>query len=315
MAQTLLTNISSSLVIPNVLGGGFATPQFVQSTPWLNFLESQGRVIGPGGSGIVQVNATMSPYTINTHTEGDDTFTHDTEVFARLSASPFARRAQPGFSEEVLTNVENGGTYGNVILNGLQDAKIALRRKVEQDLLSATSEVGLEALVDDSNNCHGVAVATYSNWVSYENSQASSPLSISAMQSHWATVIGSTYDSAVNFVLMSPAMISAYTKAGGDSQGGSLGRVDPMANGRFDAGVMQYAKDFNGAVIVSVLDLTSTTIIFGDINHIALKVRVDNKLVELGATNFDKRYIMLWAGCQLIDRRKSFSKMTNISLT
>lgn len=314
MAQTLLTNITGALVIPNVIGPS-PVAQYTHNTPFLNVLEAAGRVIAPGGSAPFGVNISPSGYTAATHAEGDSLASaDDTRLFARASASPFYRRVSPSFSGHVLDNVRNNGTYVDIVMDSMADAKLDLRRKIETDLLSNTSEVGLESLVDSTNVCHGLDPSSVTSWVSYENNLSGS-LTLSALQDHWATVTNSTYDSTPNIILMTPNQIQNFALASGDGQAatGLIQTRIQLGGGVFDPGVLGMPMQFNGAPILRVMDLTNTTIIMGDLNTLSLKVHRDFQVDEIAKVADGQRFLVSWGGALLISKRKAWSKIVNVS--
>lgn len=312
MATLLQTNVSGSLLKPNLLQGGQPIDQLVRLTPFYSFLERKGLIIPSNGSDPFQFNVRTAAGTAAVFNEGDTISTYYSDTYKRASVDAFYVREPIAQSGRLRDANLNKGAYVDLMATEIQSAVVNVRKQVEKELLGSTAGRGISSLVDSSAAYAGMDPSTVTSWASLVTN-VSGALTVAVLENMHASLRGATYGATPDFILATPNQTTNYVRTiGPGASSGGVFRVN-MGSGPFDAGVLKEAPQFAGMEWVEVLDMTNTELVMGDSAHIKLVIHRDFDVLPLAQTTDDNMLQVSWAGGLIIDRRKSFGRLTGVT--
>lgn len=322
MSILVNSNISSSLIRPNVLGSTVDLP--FRRTDFLNFLRENGLVVASNGSQpfkwnlINDVNSSAEVFS-----EGQAAPVAGKQTYQQASLSPFYARVVVGYSGHVRDN--RGGMYEDAVALEIAKGTADLFKKVEDTLLNSTQDQGIAAIIDSAGTYAGLAAGTVTQWASEENGTVGT-LTITAVEDLYEELVSASGGSSVprganpTHILFPPNQITNWTRTIGASASTSLMRFAPpaMGGGVFDPGMLgaglvpQLA--WNGRPVVSIAGITSTEGYMIDaMSGFELVVHRDVEVIELARTSDDVNFQISFACALKVARRNAHGKMTGIT--
>lgn len=319
MAGLGYSNISSSLIRPNVMGG--TVDLVFRGTDFINFLRDNGAVIQSPGSEPFKWNLiTASNVTTEVFAEFSAPPVAGRQSYAQASLSPFYVRAVVAQSGRVRDSVARGGTYEDVIALELAKATADLMSKVEDELLSSTQDRGLASIVDANDTYAGISPTSVTNWASEENNVGGA-LTIAAIEDLYEELVsgvvgGVSRGAKPTHILMPPNQVTNWIRTIGPSATTSLMRfAPPTESGQpFDPGLLRFGLSWNGLPIVSVAKMAPTEIYMLDMSSgIELVVHRDITVDRLAKTNDDDMFQVSFACALKVVKRNAHGKLTGVT--
>lgn len=312
MAQLINAMLTGSHNIVKGLGNGDPVVNFDRSTPFLNFLEGSGLVQSTNGADPFTFTIQTAGTTAATFVEADAISSYGSPTFYQASVTPWYLRSTPGNSGRVRDG--NRGNYTFDVLKGmLESAKTDVRKQIEVELLGSTANRGISSIVDAGDSYAGLDPASVTAWAALETAVGGA-LTVAVMEDMHETMRGNTYSATPDFILAAPNQVTNYIRTiGPGASSGGVFRMN-MGDGRpFDIGVLGRGVMFNNIPFVETPELTTTELVMGDSKHIKLAVHRDYDVRNIAATNDDDKWQVSWAGCLVVNRRKSFGRLTGVT--
>lgn len=314
MSTLLQTNVTGSLIKPNLLNGGQPVDTLVRVTPFMAFLRANNLVVDSGGSDPFKFNIKTATGTAAVFSEGDTISTYYSDTHAQGSVAPFYIREPIAQSGRVLDSVKKNGGYIDILAAEIQSAVLNVNKEAETQLLGSTADRGVSSIIDSSATYAGLTVAGNSTHASLVTA-VNGALTVQALENMHASLRGSSYGALPDFILAPVGQTTSYIRTIGPGANNTLnaGRFDLQSGKPFDAGVLSRAPQYAGMEWVEVHDLTSSELIMGERRYMQLWVHRDIQIDPLAKTNDDNYLQVSWAGALVVPRRRSFGRMTGLT--
>ena len=311
--MSLTTTTGAPFIRPNVQVP--AVDSVFRNTDLINFLAANGRVVDAPGASPFQWNVIDTANAqAAVFSEGDTLTTFGNQGYVRGSQPAFYVRAAGGESGHMRDNRIKGGLYEDARALEIAKATEDMWKVMEDQLLGATTDVGISSIIDSATIYAGINPAVNTAWASVET-PLGGVLTITALQDLYETLVGSPNGGQPTHLLMPQNQLTNYINvAGAPGVANSAFRIVPGAQGgAFDAGVVLPLVTFNGLPVVPVRGMTTTELYMVDVSKMDLLIHRQPEVREIARTNDDDRFMVSVAGCLRITRRKSFAKLTGVT--
>lgn len=289
-----------------------AVDSVFRNTDLINFLAANGKVVDAPGSSPFQWNVIDSANAqAAVFTEGQALATFGNQGYVRGSQPAFYVRAAGGESGHMRDNRIKGGTYEDVRALEIAKATEDMYKIMEDQLLGATTDVGISSIIDSSTIYAGINPAVNTAWASVET-PLGGVLTITALQDLYETLVGSPNGGQPTHLLMPQNQLTNYINVAG-APGVANSAFRTNLGGPFDAGVVLPLVTFNGLPVVPIRGMTTTELYMVDVSKMDLLIHRQPEVREIARTNDDDRFMVSIAGCLRVTRRKSFAKLTGIT--
>jgi hypothetical protein len=313
MAGLRYIALTGSIAKQNVLNGGITVDQLTRPTPFLAWLEGNGMVVHEGEP--FRVNMRTATNAAASFSEGDaiSSFVADSYNQTVIPARSWRQPFEIGGRTRDANN--NGGFYEDILKGEINSAILQVRKAQEVDLLGSTVNVGLSSIVDSTALYGGLDPASVTSHASYVDSSGGI-LTVSKLEDLEMNLRGSTYGADnLDFIVATFNQTRNYMRVATPGVS-SLSPSRFVLDGKtpFDAGISHLGASFNGMDWVTVHDLTNTELVMGDSKQLQLALSRDMEVRPLGPVNDDDRYQISSAGALVCKRRRSFGRLTGLSV-
>ncbi len=311
--MSLTTSTGAPFIKPNVQVP--AVDSVFRNTDLINFLAANGRVVDAPGSSPFQWNVIDTANAqAAVYAEGDALAVFGQQGYVRGSQPAFYVRAAGGESGHMRDNRIKGGLYEDARALEIAKATEDMWKVMEDQLLGATTDVGISSIIDSGTIYAGINPAVNTAWASVETGIIGA-LSVTALQDLYETLVGSPNGAQPTHLLMPQNQVTNYINvAGVPGVANSAFRIQPgVQGGAFDAGVVIPLVTFNGLPVVPVRGMTNSELYMVDVSKMDLLIHRQPEVREIARTNDDDRFMVSVAGCLRVTRRKSFGKLTALT--